>query len=95
MAEKQITIPGTDPKMDIVQKAGMAYILAMREASLLTDRAKKRKEEMIALASKRGVTTIKFTDDEAWTHTFEIDAHIKLKHSAFQAVRVEKVGAGS
>ena len=25
-----------------------------------------------------------------WAHTFEIDAHVKLKHTAFQAVKVEK-----
>jgi hypothetical protein len=30
-------------------------------------------------------------DDEGWTHTFEIDAHVKLKHTAFLAVKVEKV----
>lgn len=91
---KQMTILGTDPKLDIVQQAGVAYITAEREASLLKDRAKKRKEELIAMASKRGVTTIKFTDEEGWTHTFEVDAHVKLKHTAFQAVKVEKVGRG-
>ena len=66
--------------------------MAEREAGTLKERAKKRKEEMVAAAQKIGVTSIKFTDNEGWTHDFDIDAQVKVRHTAFQAVRVEKVG---
>lgn len=89
---KQTTIPGTEQKLNGVQKAALTYVVAEREANTLKDRAKDRKEDMIAAAQKAGVTTIKFTDDEGWTHIFEVDAHVKVSHKAFQAVKVEKVG---
>ncbi|MES2155417.1 MAG: hypothetical protein V4510_09815 [bacterium] len=90
MAEQTI-MPGMKQKLNVVQKAAEAYIIAERESGTLKDRAKDRKEDMIAAAQKLGITTIKFTDDEGWTHTFDIDAHVKVKHTAFQAVRIEKV----
>lgn len=90
MAEQAI-LPGMKQKLSVVQKMAETYVKAKREANTLKDRAKDREEEMIAAAHKIGITTIKFTDDEGWTHTFEIDAHVKLKHSAFLAVKVEKV----
>ncbi len=90
MAEQTI-LPGMKQKFTALQKLAETYVKAEREANTLKDRAKDRKEEMISAAQKIGLTTIKFTDDEGWTHTFEIDAHVKLKHTAFQAVKVEKV----
>ncbi len=90
---KQEVLPGMKQKLSEVQRAAEAFVLAEREANTLKDRAKDRKEEMVAAAQKIGLTTIKFTDDEGWTHTFEIDAHLKVKHTAFQAVKVEKVEA--
>lgn len=91
MAE-QLIAPGMKQKLNVVQKAAEAYVKADREANTLKDRAKDRKEDMIAAAQKIGLTSIKFTDDEGWTHNFEIDAHVKVKHTAFQAVKVVKVG---
>lgn len=90
MAEQAI-LPGMKQKLSVVQKLAETYVKAKREANTLKDRAKTREEEMIAAAQRIGITTIKFTDDEGWTHNFEIDAHVKLKHSAFLAVKVEKV----
>ena len=92
-AARQEVLPGMKAKMTLVQKAAETYVLAERESGTLKERAKKRKEEMVATAQKYGVTSIKFTDDEGWTHNFEIDAHVKVKHTAFQAVRVETVEA--
>lgn len=92
MAEQTI-IPGTKQKLNAVQRAAEAYVRAERESGTLKERAKDRKEDMIAAANKLGITTIKFTDGEGWTHVFEIDAHVKVIHKAFQAVRVEKVEA--
>ncbi len=90
MAEQTI-LPGMKQKFTALQKLAEAFVMKDREANTKKDEAKKRKEEMIAAAQRIGLTTIKFTDDEGWTHTFEIDAHVKLKHTAFQAVKVEKV----
>jgi hypothetical protein len=90
MAEQGV-LPGMKAKLNELQKLADAFIRKEREANTKKDEAKKRKEEMIAAAQRIGMTTIKFTDDEGWTHTFEIDAHVKLKHTAFQAVKVEKV----
>lgn len=90
MAE-QTVLPGMKQKLNAVQKMAETYVKAKREASTLKDRAKDREEEMIAAAQRVGLTTIKFTDEDGWTHTFEIDAHVKLKHSAFLAVKVDRV----
>jgi len=90
MAEQTI-LPGMKQKLNAIQKLAETYVKAKREAGTLKERAKDREEEMVAAAQKIGLTTIKFTDDEGWTHTFEIDAHVKLKHTAFLAVKVEKV----
>lgn len=90
MAEQTI-LPGMNQKLSVLQKLAEDFIKVEREANTLKDRAKDRKEDMIAKAQSIGMTTIKFTDDKGWTHTFEIDAHVKLKHTAFLAVRVEKV----
>ena len=87
MAEQTI-LPGMRQKLNAVQKLAADYVKVDREANTLKERAKDRKDDMIAAAQKVGITTIKFTDDEGWTHTFEIDAHVKLKHTAFQAVKV-------
>ncbi len=91
MAEQTI-LPGMKQKLSALQKLAETYVIKEREANTKKDEAKKRKEEMVAAAQKIGVTTIKFTDDEGWTHNFEIDAHVKVKHTAFQAVKVETVG---
>lgn len=91
MPEQQ-ALPGMKQKLTALQKLAESYIMAEREAGTKKDQAKKRKEEMIVAAQRVGLTTIKFTDSDGWTHTFEIDAHVKLKHTAFQAVKVEKVG---
>ena len=88
---QQGVLPGMKAKLDAAQKAAESYVLAEREKGTAGDRAAKRKEEMIAAAHKAGITTIKFTDNEGWTHTFEVDAVVKVKHTAFQAVKVEKV----
>lgn len=93
MAVEQGVLPGMKQKLSAVQKMAETYVKAKREANTLKDRAKDREEEMIAGAQRIGITTIKFTDDEGWTHTFEIDAHVKLKHSAFLAVKVDRVEA--
>ncbi len=90
MAE-QAVLPGMKQKLNAVQKMAETYIKAKREANTLKDRAKDREEEMVAAAQRVGLTTIKFTDDEGWTHTFEIDAHVKLKHTSFLAVKVDRV----
>lgn len=90
---KQESLPGMKAKLNEVQRAAEAYVIAERECGTLKERAKKRKEDMVAAAHKTGLTSIKFTDDEGWTHTFEIDAHVKVKHTAFQAVKVEQVEA--
>lgn len=87
---KQGIIPGTEQKLNIVQKAAMTYVQTERESGTLKERAKKRKEDMIAAAHKAGVSSIKFTDDEGWTHVFEIDAHVKVKHNAFMAVKIDR-----
>lgn len=91
MADQQV-LPGMKAKLNAVQKLAETFVMAERDANTKKDAAKKRKEEMVAAAQRIGMTTIKFTDAEGWTHTFEIDAHVKVKHTAFQAVRVEKVG---
>lgn len=90
---KQTVIPGTEQKLNTVQKAALTFIDAEREANTRKDSARRRKEDMIAAANKAGVTTIKVTDTDGWTHTFEIDAHVKVKHQAFQAVQIEHVEA--
>lgn len=87
---EQGVLPGMKGKLNAAQRAAETYVLAERECGTLKDRAKKRKEEMVAAAHKAGITTIKFTDNEGWTHTFEIDAKVAVKHTAFQAVKVEK-----
>lgn len=89
----QQSLPGMKAKLNEIQKLALTFVQTEREANTIKDRAKKRKEEMIAAAQRIGVTTIKVADDDGWTHTFEIDAHVKLKHTAFQAVKVEKVEA--
>lgn len=94
MSASQQVLPGMKQKLSALQKRAETFVLAEREANTKKDAAKRRKEEMIADAQRIGITTIKFTDDEGWTHNFEIDAHVKLKHTAFQAVKVEKVGVG-
>lgn len=90
MAEQAI-LPGMKQKLNAVQRLAETFVAAERDANTKKDAAKKRKEEMVAAAQRIGLTTIKFTDAEGWSHTFEIDAHVKVKHTAFQAVRVETV----
>lgn len=91
MAEQGV-LPGMKQKLNALQKLAETFVMAEREANTKKDSATRRKEEMIAAAQRIGVTTIKFTDNEGWTHTFDINAHVKLKHTDFQAVKVEKVG---
>ena len=90
MAEQTI-LPGMKQKLSALHKIADTYVRAERESGTLKTRAKDRKDDMIAAANKLGVTSIKFTDDEGYTHVFEIDAHVKVKHSAFLAVQVTKV----
>lgn len=92
MANQQ-TLPGMKQKLNEIQRLALSFVTKEREANTKKDEARKRKEEMIAAAQRVGLTTIKFSDEDGWTHIFEIDAHVKLKHTAFQAVRVEKVEA--
>lgn len=90
MAGQQL-LPGMKAKLNAAQRAAETFVMADREANDAKERAKKRKEEMVQAAHAAGVTTIKFTDNEGWCHTFEIDAKVAVSHKAFQTVKVERI----
>ncbi len=89
---KQTMIPGTGVKLGAIEKMLLSLVAVERDAETVKDRANKRKEELIAAATKAGMHEIKALDTTTGElHTFDIRAEVKVKRSTVQTVQVEKV----
>ena len=89
---KQTMIPGTGVKLGPVEKILLSLVAVERDAETVKDRAKKRKDELIAAATKPGMHEVKALDViTGELHTFDIRAEVKVKRSTVQTVQVDKV----
>ena len=88
----QTMIPGTVPKLGPVEKMLLSLIAVERDGETVKDRAKKRKEELIAAATKAGMHEVKALDATTGElHIFDIRAEVKVKRTTVQTVQVDKV----
>ena len=78
------------PPLTPLQRAAETFLLAEKEAKTLTERANKRKEEMIKLAEKLGEDFVKCRDDEGYMHTFCFETKAAIRHSKLLDVKVVK-----
>lgn len=89
---KQTMIPGTSPKLGPIEKMLLSLVSVERDAETVKERAKKRKEELIAAATKAGMHEVKALDaTDGMLYVFDIRAEVKVKRSAVQTVQVDKV----
>lgn len=88
----QTMIPGTGVKLGPIEKMLLSLVAVERDAETVKDRAKKRKDELVAAATKAGVHEIKALDASTGElHVFDIRAEVKVKRTTVQTVQVETV----
>jgi hypothetical protein len=88
----QTMIPGTVPKLGPIEKMLLSLVAVERDAETVKDRAKKRKDELIAAATKAGMHEVKALDATTGElRILDIRAEVKVKRSTVQTVQVDKV----
>lgn len=90
MSSKQGVLKDVLPPLTPLQRAAETYLLALNEKSNATTRAKKREEEMVALAQKLGEDFCKVRDEDGFMHTFSFEVKSAIRHSKLLDVKIVK-----
>lgn len=89
---KQTMIPGTMPKLGPIEKMLLSLVAVERDAQTIKERAVKRKDELIAAATKANMKEVQALDATTGElHTFDIRTEVKVKRACVQTVQVDKV----